>query len=692
MIVSFLDEELHLETLLQSLAEQTEPPERLLLVDDGSSDRSVEIAAAYCAGHEEAELLRRPRRPPARDRLSTAPELRAFCWALESLDDSYDIVAKLDADLRLPPEMLAEIRRRFAADAQLGLAGAHLSEEQPDGTLRRHRCPPGNVEGATKFYRRQCLDAISPIPAILGWDTIDEARIRMLGWRTATFAMPGGDPIHLRRLWAGDGVLRGYRRAGRAAYGYGAHPLTVLLSAAVRARDQPLVLTGLSYLWGWASAAVRRQPRAEPELRRFVRREQRRRIRSLIHRRRSAEGPARGSRTPRPTRLCMVVHSRYPQDPRVARMARMAREAGFAVDVVSLREPGRPACESVDGVRVLRLPLRHRRGVGASKLAIEYGGFTLLALLAVAVRGGRAGYDVVHVHNPPDFLVLAAAVPRLRGARVILDVHDLSPLMFGERFADRGEGMLRIITAVERAACRFAHAVITVHEPYRDELAAHGVDPDTITIVMNMPDRALVQAARARAAGTDRRSGDPWTVLYHGTITEWYGVPCLMRAAALAREAIPTLRVAVIGEGDDLPEAHRVADELALGGTVRFSDRYLPISEVLDRVAASDCGVVPNLMSALNELTLSSKLLEYVALGVPVVVARLPTLAHHFSADEVTFFEPGDPQGLADALQWVFEHPDEARSKADRATLRAVAYDWNQNRDRYIALLRTLAG
>ncbi len=103
----------------------------------------------------------------------------------------------------------------------------------------------------------------------------------MHGWRTASFPIPSGDPIHLRRMGSHDGLLRGYRRAGLAAFAYGAHPLHVLAAGVNRMCDRPLLLCGLNYLVGWALAALRRVPRAEVELRRFVRREDRRRLLGL---------------------------------------------------------------------------------------------------------------------------------------------------------------------------------------------------------------------------------------------------------------------------------------------------------------------------------------------------------------------------------------------------------------------------
>jgi poly-beta-1,6-N-acetyl-D-glucosamine synthase len=282
VIVVFLDEQEHLGTLLKSIAAQRRPPDRLLLVDDGSTDRSSTIAEDFASVHGYATLLRRPARTPGKDRLASASVWVTFAWAVEQLAEPFDVVAKLDADLQLHPALLADIEERFAADPELGLTGPYLSEPQADGSLRRLRGRPEHVNGATKFYRLACYRQVYPLPPLLNLDMVDELKARAYGWRTASFEATGGDPIHLRPMGTRDGVLRGFRRWGAGEYVSGSHPLLILFVGLQRLRDRPPGLGALNYFLGWVLAALRRTPRFPPELRELRRQEQLRRVRERL--------------------------------------------------------------------------------------------------------------------------------------------------------------------------------------------------------------------------------------------------------------------------------------------------------------------------------------------------------------------------------------------------------------------------
>lgn len=284
LIVPFLNESQCLPTLLASLAAQERRADRLVLVDDGSSDGSRELAETFASSVEGTTVLQRRPQDRLRDRLQDASEYAAFHWALEQLDDDWDVVAKLDADLDLPTRALQEIEQALQQDERLGLVGTYLQEAGPTGAMARIRIPPEHVHGATKFYRRQCWEQIAPVPTILGWDTIDERTARRMGWRTASLALSQGDPVHLRPRGSYDGALRAFRRFGRCDYAVGEPPLLVAALAVRHARQASSLLPGLHYAIGYVDAAARRARRADPATRAHTRREEWAKVRQRLRR------------------------------------------------------------------------------------------------------------------------------------------------------------------------------------------------------------------------------------------------------------------------------------------------------------------------------------------------------------------------------------------------------------------------
>lgn len=388
--------------------------------------------------------------------------------------------------------------------------------------------------------------------------------------------------------------------------------------------------------------------------------------------------PASGPRT-----ACMVLHGRIPPDPRVERAIRVALEQGFDVDVIALRGPGEAAREALHGARVVRLPIGHGQGAGALAVAAEYVGFTALAAAYVAARTLRRRYDVVHVNNPPDFLMLAAMVPKLLGARVILDIHDFSWEMFLQRFGRRpgvhvAERPLRL---VERVAARFADRVVTVHEPYRRALIDRGIPASKISVVMNTVDEGLLPAP------SDRPPSAGFRVTYHGTVTPHYGVDLLVEAAAQAAAEIPDLRLEIYGRGDSVPAVRERIQALGMADRATLVGRFVPQADILRLVAGAHVGVIPNVPVPLNEHALPTKLFEYVMLGVPVVSADLPTLREHFSDEEIAFYRAGDTHALAAALVAVARDRDAAAARAEAARRRYEAYRWEISAERYASLL-----
>ena len=243
----------------------------------------------------------------------------------------------------------------------------------------------------------------------------------------------------------------------------------------------------------------------------------------------------------------MVVHGPYPES-RVARESAAALDAGYEVDIIATRRRGEAAHEVVDGATVTRLPVAHVQGAGMARMLGEYFAFTALAAGVVGARAISRRYDVVHVHAPPDFLIVSALIPRLFGSRVILDIHDRSPDMFSMRFPGRLGVLARAsLERLERLAARCADVVVTVHDPYVRELVALGIPAEKTIVVMNSLDERLLPSPKPPLH-------EPFRIVYHGTLTPHYGVDLLVEAAAQIVERGLDARVEIIGEGDSLPK------------------------------------------------------------------------------------------------------------------------------------------
>jgi glycosyltransferase involved in cell wall biosynthesis len=223
--------------------------------------------------------------------------------------------------------------------------------------------------------------------------------------------------------------------------------------------------------------------------------------------------------------------------------------------------------------------------------------------------------------------------------------------------------------------------VLTVHQPYRQALIARGVLPSKVSVVMNSLDEALLPSA------PPVRNSDRFRVVYHGTVTPLYGVVLLVDAAARVVEEIPNLQLELYGDGDALPVVRERARALALADRTTTSGRFIPHRETLRLVAGADVGVVPNLPVSMNAHALPTKLFEYVALGVPVVCADLPTIRDHFSEEELLFYRAGDADALAHALRAVARDPAAAAARARAALNRYQAYRWHISARCYASVL-----
>jgi glycosyltransferase involved in cell wall biosynthesis len=385
-------------------------------------------------------------------------------------------------------------------------------------------------------------------------------------------------------------------------------------------------------------------------------------------------------------RHCMVVHAYYPVgETRVQRQAAALIAAGFEVDVICLRGAEEDKSEVVDGVRVRRLPVGRHRGSGMLVQLLEYLVFLLLATVVVGARHLRRRYDVVQIHNLPDFLVFSGLVPKLTGSPVILDIHDLMPEFFRSRTGlPVGHPLHGLVRWEERLSVGFADHVITVTEGWGRELSSRG-GGEAVSVVMNVADPDVFRR-RPEPAPTDA-----FSIVYHGTFAERYGVLLLVEAVAELSRSRDNVRLHLLGDGEIRPRIVSLIEELGVGGIVSVSPGMMAARDIVPVLEAASIGVVPNLSNVFTDGLLPTKLLEYVAVGVPVVAARTPMIESYFDEDQVAYFEPGNQDDLVAVLGKLASDVELGLSLARAANRFNQAHDWQSESTRYVDLVERLA-
>jgi glycosyltransferase involved in cell wall biosynthesis len=380
----------------------------------------------------------------------------------------------------------------------------------------------------------------------------------------------------------------------------------------------------------------------------------------------------------------MIAYTTYAFDARVRREAETLAAHGFQVRCLTTAEHGEPKRTSLNGVEILELGVRKYRGKSTVAYLLSYLRFLLSASRTCARYAASGELDVLHVHNIPNFLVLAGLAPRLLGSKVVLDVHDSVPETYETKFG-RSRTLQLCLRLEERLSARLAHKVICVNHPQCDVLVGRGIPASKTFVSMNVPDPGIFKPVLRRVAA---RGG--LDLVYHGTMAERLGVDLIIRAVAQVRQLVPEVRLHLWGGGDDVNRFQTLARELGLDTTVSFRPQGVPLHDLPQQLSGMDIGIVGNRRNSATELMLPVKLMEYVALGIPAVVPRLTTIAHYFSDEMVTYYEPEDVDSLAAAVLDLHRDAERRRAQAAAAAAFLLDHGWETRGGELVALYQEL--
>jgi glycosyltransferase involved in cell wall biosynthesis len=388
----------------------------------------------------------------------------------------------------------------------------------------------------------------------------------------------------------------------------------------------------------------------------------------------------------RQLRICTVAYAFHESDSRIMRYTHALAERGDQVDVLSLREDERPKEFVSEGVRVIGIQSRKVNERSKAIYLFRTVLFFLRAMIALSWRHLRARYDVVHVHSMPDFLVFTAWLPKLMGASVILDIHDLLPEFYATKYGVSEESRtFRQLVSLERLSVRFVDHVITANDIWHRKLLNRSARSDKATVMLNYPDLRVFSPQ-----GRDRNDA-AFVMLYPGSLQWHQGLDIALTAFAKIKEVVPHAEFHIYGTGPALPSLMALVDTFGLQGRVRFAG-MMPLREIARVMEHADLGVVPKRKDSFGDEAFSTKTLEFMAMGLPVLVSDTRVDRYYFDEGVVRFFRGGDADDLAKNMLDLIRDGG-ARESLRQAGLKFVERNsWNKKKFEYLRLIDDLAG
>ncbi len=382
--------------------------------------------------------------------------------------------------------------------------------------------------------------------------------------------------------------------------------------------------------------------------------------------------------------ICMLAYSFYESDNRIMRYADALAARGDIVDIIALSTEKAMPYEKISNVNVYRIQKRmineKNRLTYLTKLAI----FLIKSFLFITKKHLQKPYDLIHVHSVPDFEVFATFIPKLLGSAIILDIHDIVPEFYASKFSvNKDDFFFKALVKVEQSSINFSDHVIISNHLWEKTLKSRSVNESKCTTIMNYPDEAIFYQ-RPRT-----RHDDKFIMIYPGTLGWHQGLDIAIKAFAKIKDQIPQAEFYIYGRGTERDNLVKLIAELHLDNMVFLKDG-MPINKIAEVMANADLGIVPKRNDPFGGEAFSTKILEFMSLGIPVIVSRTKIDNYYFNDSVVKFFNPEDVNDLAQAMLSLIQNKELRDNLRDNALRFVEDYRWSKKKNEYFNLVDSL--
>jgi len=388
-------------------------------------------------------------------------------------------------------------------------------------------------------------------------------------------------------------------------------------------------------------------------------------------------------------KMCMLVHQNYFIDARVRRYTESLAADGAKVDVICVPPEDGLLQDAGENITIHTIPVSRMSKTPAGYL-LEYTLAFIFYFFKLTGLYITKHFNVIHVHNMPDFLVFAALLPKLMGTPIILDVHDITPEFYQTKFQkEKDHPLIRMIVFQERLSTHFASAVITTCLGFVAKLKSRGLKPEKITLIYNTPNANVFN--RNDYLSLRNAPREHFTLIFPGTQAPRYGLDIPIRALPELSASIPNIRLQIVGSQNAYTQKlAALAVQLGVREYVEFIPS-VPLDKIPALLAAADVGIYPAIKEQFMNIAIPEKLFEYCLMGLPIVATRLDVTREMFSDKAVLFFDSGRVDQFAAYVLNLYNDPDLVKSKVALADIDYQSrFSWENGKRDYSLLLDRL--
>lgn len=367
------------------------------------------------------------------------------------------------------------------------------------------------------------------------------------------------------------------------------------------------------------------------------------------------------------TRICMVVYSYYPMDQRVRREAETLKEKGAIVHVICLRNKNERKFDKHNGISIYRVPQKRKKSGGYLEFFLRYLTFLLLTTTILTGLFFIHRYRVVHVHSIPDSAVFCAIIPKLFGAKVILDLHESMPEVFATRFkVSMNSKQVYLVKIVEKVSVRFADFVLFTSD-HRKEITMKRTYKKEVAVIMNLPKGELFIKKDMTHFIKENGLESSFIACYVGGMDPWRELDVVIKAIKYVEKKIPNIVLILCGTGEKeyVDSLNKLVGDLNLKKKVLYIG-YVPQKDVLNYVSISNVALNPYMIHPNLDGISSTKVFEYLLVPKPVIVTNFSVFKREFKG-LVLFYESSDYKSLGDKIFEVYEKESDYNKMAHRA-------------------------